>query len=139
MIAVTIQINWTPYFFEDILQLKDTWLILTIILATIFIIIMLLLVFLRQRICIAIALIQQGSKAVGQMYSTLFFPVIPFLLQLVSTCWILSTVSPLSSRLLLSGSCWCPCSWYPPVTRSTGWSCTRTRTVQHTQAVSTRA
>ena len=36
-----------------------------------------------QRILIAIALIEQGSKAVGQMFSSLFFPIIPFLLQLV--------------------------------------------------------
>ena len=77
--------NWTPYFLEDILQLRDTWLALTIILTVVFLIILLLLIFLRQRICIAIALIQQGSKAVGQMYSTLLFPLIPFLLQLVST------------------------------------------------------
>ena len=70
---------------EDILQLRDTWLALTIILTIVFLVILLLLIFLRQRICIAIALIQQGSKAVGQMSSTLLFPLIPFLLQLVST------------------------------------------------------
>lgn len=35
---------------------------------------------LRQRIKIAIELIEQGSKAVGQMFSTLFFPVVPFVL-----------------------------------------------------------
>ena len=98
--------NWTPYFLEDILQLRDTWLALTIILTIVFLIILLLLIFLRQRICIAIALIQQGSKAVGQMYSTLLFPLIPFLLQLVSTEY---DYQNYSSSLLTD------CDWLVPV------------------------
>ena len=43
-----LQVNWTPYFLEDILKLRDTWLALTIILATVFLVILLLLIFLRQ-------------------------------------------------------------------------------------------
>ena len=37
-----------------------------------------------QRIQIAIALIEEGSKAVGTMFSSLLFPIIPYLFQLVS-------------------------------------------------------
>ena len=37
-----------------------------------------------QRIVLAITLIQQSSRAVGQLYSTLFFPILPFLCQLVN-------------------------------------------------------
>ncbi len=41
-----------------------------------------------QRIQIAVALIGQGSQAVGQMFSSIFFPIIPFLLQMVRTTFI---------------------------------------------------
>ena len=39
------------------------------------------LAFLWKRIRIAVALIEEGSKAIGQLCLTLFFPLIPFLLQ----------------------------------------------------------
>ena len=67
------QVNWTPYFFEDLLALRDTWLILTLLLSFILTAVLLLLVFLRRRICLAIALIEQGSRAVSQV-SSLFGP-----------------------------------------------------------------
>ncbi len=35
---------------------------------------------LRQRILIAIELIEEGSKSVSQIFSTLFFPVFPFVM-----------------------------------------------------------
>ena len=79
-----LEVSWTPYFMEDLLVLRDTWLILTIFLGTLLIIILVLLIFLRQRIVLAIALIQQGSRAVAQMFSSLIFPLIPGILQLVS-------------------------------------------------------
>ena len=37
-----------------------------------------------QRIQIAIALIEEGSKAVATMFSSLLFPIVPYLFQLVS-------------------------------------------------------
>ena len=79
-----LEVSWTPYFMEDLLVLRDTWMILTIFLGTLLIIILVLLIFLRQRIVLAIALIQQGSRAVAQMFSSLIFPLIPGILQLVS-------------------------------------------------------
>jgi len=91
------QLNWTPEIVEDFLKQRDTWLAFTIILGIIFVIIVLLFLFLRQRILIAIALIEQGSKAVGQMFSSLFFPIIPFLLQLVVVGWFLVVALYLAS------------------------------------------
>ena len=60
--------NWTPYFLEELLELRDTWILLTFTLGIMLIIFLVLLVFLRQRIFLAIALIQQGSKAVSQVF-----------------------------------------------------------------------
>lgn len=69
--------------FTKYAELETTWLILFIIIVTIFVVCMFILIFLRKRIKIAIALIGQASKAVGSIMSTLFFPVVPYLLQLV--------------------------------------------------------
>jgi choline transporter-like protein 2/4/5 len=44
------------------------------------VIILVLLIFFRTRIKIAIELIEEASIAVGDMMSTLFFPIIPFVL-----------------------------------------------------------
>ncbi|KAK3788204.1 hypothetical protein RRG08_041210 [Elysia crispata] len=52
-----------------------------IIFGAIFLIVFLILLGLCKRIRIAIALIEQGSRAVGSMWSTLLWPVFPFLLQ----------------------------------------------------------
>ncbi|XP_067143838.1 choline transporter-like protein 2 isoform X3 [Centruroides vittatus] len=61
---------------------KDTWLVLTIVTAVILGILLLLLIFLRNRIRIAIALIKEGSRAVGCMISSLIFPLLPYALHL---------------------------------------------------------
>jgi len=91
------EINFTPYIVDDFLAQRDTWLAFTVILGIIFLVLTCLFIFLRQRILIAIALIEQGSKAVGQMFSSLFFPIIPFLLQLVVVGWFLLIALHLSS------------------------------------------
>ena len=84
-------------------ELANFWLTFFIISVIALVIILLILIFLRKRfaintdhlftgaeqtsffcrIRIAIELIEEGSIAVGDIMSTLFFPVIPFLLQLV--------------------------------------------------------
>nr|XP_021000008.1 choline transporter-like protein 4 [Parasteatoda tepidariorum] len=66
---------------KSYLELRKTWLALAIICGVIFGILFLVVVFLRKRIYIAIALIVQSSKAVGCMSSTLFFPIFPYILQ----------------------------------------------------------
>jgi len=91
------QLNWTPEIVEDFLKQRDTWIAFTILVGVVFFIIVCLFLFLRQRILIAIALIEQGSKAVGQMFSSLFFPIIPFLMQLVVVGWFLIVALYLSS------------------------------------------
>ncbi|XP_026145403.1 choline transporter-like protein 4 isoform X2 [Carassius auratus] len=65
------------------LQVRDTWLAFLIILCIVEAVLLLALIFLRTRILIAIALIQETSKALGHMMSTLFYPVITFVLLLV--------------------------------------------------------
>ena len=83
------QLNWTPAIAEDFLKQRDTWVAFTAITGIIFLVVVCLFIFLRQRILIAIALIEQGSRAVGHMCSSLFFPLIPWLLQLVVVGWAL--------------------------------------------------
>uniref|UniRef100_A0A8C7CTQ6 Choline transporter-like protein n=1 Tax=Oncorhynchus kisutch TaxID=8019 RepID=A0A8C7CTQ6_ONCKI len=61
--------------FRVYLQLSQTWLIL-IIEAVIIVI----LIFLRRRVRIAIALLKEGSRAIGYIMSTLFYPIITFVL-----------------------------------------------------------
>uniref|UniRef100_A0ABM0LX66 Choline transporter-like protein n=1 Tax=Saccoglossus kowalevskii TaxID=10224 RepID=A0ABM0LX66_SACKO len=54
-----------------------------IILSVITLIMVLLLIFLCNRIRIAIALIKEGSRAVSTMMFTLIWPVIPFFLEVI--------------------------------------------------------
>lgn len=91
------QVNFTPDYGKDVLALADTWLAFSIICGIIFLIILLLLIALRQRILIAIELIEQGSKAVGQMFSTLFFPLVPFCSQIVVVLFFAGVAVYLSS------------------------------------------
>uniref|UniRef100_A0A671KMK0 Choline transporter-like protein n=1 Tax=Sinocyclocheilus anshuiensis TaxID=1608454 RepID=A0A671KMK0_9TELE len=57
--------------------------VVVIILSIVEAILLLALIFLRTRIFIAIALIQETSKALGHMMSTLFYPIVTFVLLLV--------------------------------------------------------
>ncbi|XP_036435500.1 choline transporter-like protein 5-B isoform X2 [Colossoma macropomum] len=66
--------------FRVYLQLSQTWLIFMISLAVIEAVIIMMLIFLRRRVRIAIALLKEGSKAVSYIMSTLFYPIITFLL-----------------------------------------------------------
>ena len=42
-----LQVSWTPYFLEDLLHLRDTWILLTLLLGAVLLTVLLLLVFLR--------------------------------------------------------------------------------------------
>uniref|UniRef100_A0A8B9RH32 Choline transporter-like protein n=1 Tax=Astyanax mexicanus TaxID=7994 RepID=A0A8B9RH32_ASTMX len=66
--------------FRVYLQLSQTWLIFMISLAVIEAVIIVVLIFLRSRVRIAIALLKEGSKAVSYIMSTLFYPIITFML-----------------------------------------------------------
>uniref|UniRef100_A0A673TFC1 Choline transporter-like protein n=1 Tax=Suricata suricatta TaxID=37032 RepID=A0A673TFC1_SURSU len=64
-------------------NVQETWLVALIVLAVLEGILLLMLIFLRQRIRIAIALLEEASKAVGQMMSTMFYPLVTFVLLLI--------------------------------------------------------
>uniref|UniRef100_A0A914XSY3 Choline transporter-like protein n=1 Tax=Plectus sambesii TaxID=2011161 RepID=A0A914XSY3_9BILA len=69
-------------------EMPNTFLYSGIVLAVLLLIVLLILLFIRKRVQIAIALITESSKAIGNMLSSLFFPVIPFLLHvLVFVLW----------------------------------------------------
>ncbi|CAG9575618.1 unnamed protein product [Danaus chrysippus] len=66
---------------ESIFGKYQTWLALVIILAAILIILLPVIIFLRSRITIAIALIREGSKAVTANKTTILFPIFPWIFQ----------------------------------------------------------
>uniref|UniRef100_A0A672JAY4 Choline transporter-like protein 2 n=1 Tax=Salarias fasciatus TaxID=181472 RepID=A0A672JAY4_SALFA len=79
--------------FSIYLQIRQTWLAFMIILAIVEFIIILLLIFLRKRILIAIALIKEASRAVGHVMSSLFYPLLTFaLLSVVIAYWAITAV-----------------------------------------------
>jgi len=91
------QLNWTPDILHDFIKQRDTWIAFTSVLGILFFVFVCLFIFLRQRIIIAIGLIEEGSKAVGTMFSSLFFPIIPWLFQVVVIGWFLLVSLYLSS------------------------------------------
>ncbi|KAA0706118.1 Choline transporter-like protein 2 [Triplophysa tibetana] len=73
------QIGFQPDF-TVYLHIRQTWLAFIIILAIVELIIILVLIFLRNRIRIAIELIKEASRAIGYVMSALFYPIFTFLL-----------------------------------------------------------
>ncbi|XP_071356487.1 choline transporter-like protein 4 [Trachinotus anak] len=73
--------------FNVYLQVQETWLAFLIIISVAEAIILLTLIFLRTRILIAIALIQESSKAVSHMMCALLYPLITFVLLLVCVAY----------------------------------------------------
>ncbi|XP_016072286.1 PREDICTED: choline transporter-like protein 5 isoform X2 [Miniopterus natalensis] len=61
-------------------ELRQTWLIFMIILSVLEVLVILMLIFLRTRIRISIALLKEGSKAIGYVPTTLIYPVLTFIL-----------------------------------------------------------
>uniref|UniRef100_A0A4W5NTY7 Choline transporter-like protein n=1 Tax=Hucho hucho TaxID=62062 RepID=A0A4W5NTY7_9TELE len=79
--------------FSVYLQIRQTWLAFMIILSIVEVVVILLLVFLRKRVLIAIALIKEASRAVGHVMSSLFYPLLTFaLLALVIAYWAITAV-----------------------------------------------
>ncbi|XP_073935845.1 choline transporter-like protein 5 isoform X1 [Castor canadensis] len=79
---IGIQTNISMYF-----QLKQTWFTMMIILCILEVIIILMLIFLRKRICLAIVLLKEGSKAIGYIPSTLLYPLLTFILLSICICY----------------------------------------------------
>ncbi|KAH9500274.1 hypothetical protein Btru_073598 [Bulinus truncatus] len=74
--TMTVYLIWQLTFEKENLFLAGG-----IIFGVIFVIVFFIMLFLCQRIRIAVALIGHGSRAVGSMWSTLFWPLFPFILQ----------------------------------------------------------
>lgn len=68
-------------------QSKETWLGLGIFLTVLLVILLLIVLVLRKRIQIAISMIKEASKAVAAIKTSLFFPIVPWLLQLALFAW----------------------------------------------------
>ncbi|XP_058029069.1 choline transporter-like protein 2 isoform X2 [Ahaetulla prasina] len=79
------------------LHLKQTWLAFMIILCIMEVIIILLLIFLRKRILIAIALIKEASRAIGYIMTSLLFPLCTFFLVCLCIAYWASTAVFLST------------------------------------------
>ncbi|KAI3358724.1 hypothetical protein L3Q82_015142, partial [Scortum barcoo] len=73
--------------FSVYLQVQETWLAFLIIISVVEAIILLTIIFLRTRILIAIALIQESSKAISHMMSSLLYPLVTFVLMLVCVAY----------------------------------------------------
>ncbi|XP_033837766.1 choline transporter-like protein 5-A [Periophthalmus magnuspinnatus] len=80
------------------LQLQQTWTLLLVCLGSAEVAVLLVLLFMRRRVRIAIALLREASKAIGRITSTLFYPVVTFIL--LTSCvayWALTAVHLSSS------------------------------------------
>ncbi|XP_072863303.1 choline transporter-like protein 5 isoform X8 [Chlorocebus sabaeus] len=85
---IGIQTNISMYF-----ELQQTWFTLMIILCIIEVIVILMLIFLRNRIRVAIILLKEGSKAIGYVPSTLVYPALTFILLSICICyWVVTAV-----------------------------------------------
>ncbi|RZC34922.1 CTL-like protein 2, partial [Asbolus verrucosus] len=100
--------------FESYMTKKDTWLTLLIIASILLGIILLMIIFLRKRILLAIALVKEGSKAVSSVTAVLFFPIFPWILQVgviaFSICvalYLATTGDPLYEMRGMSETCPC--------------------------------
>ncbi|XP_062280250.1 choline transporter-like protein 5-B [Scomber scombrus] len=84
--------------FSIYLQLSQTWFIFMIVLSVIEFIIVVILIFLRTRLRIAIALLKEGSRAISYIMSALFYPIITFfLLAICIAYWAVTAVFLASS------------------------------------------
>ncbi|XP_059950131.1 choline transporter-like protein 2 isoform X1 [Mesoplodon densirostris] len=79
------------------LHLRQTWMAFMIILSILEVIIILLLIFLRKRILIAIALIKEASRAVGYVMCSLLYPLVTFFLLCLCIAYWASTAIFLST------------------------------------------
>ncbi|XP_048120358.1 choline transporter-like protein 5-A isoform X3 [Alosa alosa] len=80
------------------LRLSQTWLVFLISLGVIEFFIVVTLISLRNRVRIAIALLQEGSKAISYVMSSLFYPIVTFcLLAVCMAYWAVTAVFLASS------------------------------------------
>nr|XP_057917464.1 choline transporter-like protein 5-A [Doryrhamphus excisus] len=81
------------------LQLKQTWIILLMCLGMTEVSIFFILVIVRRRVELAVALLKEASGAIGHVMSALFYPVVTFLsLALCASCFTVTALNLASSR-----------------------------------------
>ncbi|CAL8292546.1 unnamed protein product [Merluccius merluccius] len=97
--------------FQVYLQTQETWLAFLIIISVAEAVILLTVIFLRTRILIAIALIQEASRAVSYMMSSLLYPLVTFVLVLIcvaywgtTALYLATSGAPLYRVVALNGS-----------------------------------
>uniref|UniRef100_A0A3Q3X242 Choline transporter-like protein n=1 Tax=Mola mola TaxID=94237 RepID=A0A3Q3X242_MOLML len=90
--------------FNVYLQVQETWLAFLIIISVVEAILLLTLIFLRTRILIAIALIQESSKAISHMMSSLLYPLLTFVLLVVCVAYWGTTALNTKYNLFLTHS-----------------------------------
>ncbi|KAI6227180.1 Choline transporter-like protein 1 [Aphelenchoides besseyi] len=73
--------SFTPVF-SAYFEMPNTWFAFAIVLGVLEVIVFLVMLVIRKRVRIAVALIGETSKALGNMLSTLFFPIITSVLHL---------------------------------------------------------
>ncbi|XP_062311188.1 choline transporter-like protein 5-A isoform X2 [Osmerus eperlanus] len=80
------------------LQLSQTWLIFLVSLGVTEASMLLMLIYLRRRVRVAVALLREASKAISYIMSTLFYPIITFfLLAVCISYWAVTAVFLASS------------------------------------------
>ncbi|XP_063226689.1 choline transporter-like 2 isoform X2 [Bacillus rossius redtenbacheri] len=82
---------------DSLLATKATWMVFLVASASVLAVVLLILLFLRKRIVVAIALIEEGSKAVASISSSLVFPLAPWVLQCVVLVFFVVVVLYLAS------------------------------------------
>uniref|UniRef100_A0A673A9V1 Choline transporter-like protein n=1 Tax=Sphaeramia orbicularis TaxID=375764 RepID=A0A673A9V1_9TELE len=91
--------------FNVYLQVQETWLAFLIIISVVEAILLLTLIFLRTRILIAISLIQESSKAIGYMMSSLLYPLVTFVLVLVCVAYWGATALVVALNSTMNDAC----------------------------------
>lgn len=83
--------------FNYYLGLKKTWLAFACTCSTLLLIFLLIFIFLVKRICIAIELIKEASRAIGNMIFTLIWPIFPFIMQLAFLAYYVASAAYVAS------------------------------------------
>ncbi|XP_072505969.1 choline transporter-like protein 5 isoform X2 [Notamacropus eugenii] len=92
-VQVTLYDLGFQYDLRVYLQLQQTWLAFMILLSILDVFVLLAILYLRKRIQIAVTLLKEGSRAIGFIPHSLFYPILTFFL--ISICisyWIMIAV-----------------------------------------------
>jgi hypothetical protein len=83
--------------FSTVYNNKTAWIVLAIVLSAASLVMLVVFLFLRSRISLAIELIEEGSKAISTSLYIVAFPLLPFFCQAVVFAWFCLVASYLAS------------------------------------------